>query len=273
MGGAVLGASAFAGDYYVSTDAWNYNGTVTRYATLADAQGNTNAVNVGTMQNRDGGMFTNRNAPTSYAGAGNENSNILLTAWYYSTDQTQAPYSGFGNPNNTSDSFMQLYDIPGITVSNSSAYWSGGFSTLNVSINGSNAGATEFARMWPTNNGGGDGGVFLNYSLNYSVSGLNATYDNSTGWMADFSSRGVMNGAFTGLFQNTSISNPSQNGFYTFNVNLFNSGTTWAETNSANLNGAFAPSQFAAPVPEPASLAVLGLGALGLIRRRRSKKA
>jgi len=269
IAGAVLGANAFAGDFAVSTDAFNYNGTVTRYATLADAQTQTNAIGSGVMQNRDGGIYQGKNSPTSYLGAGFENSDVLLTAWYYTTDPSHGAYSGWGNPNNTNDSFIQLYDDAGAFTTSSDAYWSAGFSTLNVSISGANAGAAASSRMWPGVNNGGQGGTFLSYNINYAVSGLAPTLDGMTGWMADSSSRGSLSGSFTGIFENTSASVPANNGFYVFDVNLFDSGSTYAEDNLGSLNGAFAPSFFAAPVPEPASMAVLGLGAVALLRRRK----
>lgn len=274
LGLTTLGSTAFAaGDFAVNTDSWNYNGSVTRFATLADAQNNVNSTGSGTLQNRDGALFQGKNAPTSYMGAGFENTNVLLTAWYYTIDTNNGAYSGWGNPNNTNDSFVQLYDDNASTVTSSSAFWSGGFTTLNVSVAGGNTDANDFGRVWPTNNSNGQGGSFLSYNINYAVSGLNASFDPSTGWMLDNTHRGNVSGTFDGIFQNNSVSNPANNGFYRFNVNMFNGGSTYGEDNLANLNGAFNSPFFAAPVPEPASFAVLGLGALALIRRRRSIKS
>jgi hypothetical protein len=47
--------------------------------------------------------------------------------------------------------------------------------------------------------------------------------------------------------------------------------TTNTATTSIGLNGRFVVTRFSStPVPEPASIAILGLGALALIRRKRS---
>ena len=268
LAGGVIGSTAFAFDFAVSTDSFNYNGTVTKYASLSDAQNNVNPLSVGTMQNRDGSIYQGKNAE-NYLGAGWGNANTLLTAWYYTTDQTHGAYSGWGNPNNTYDSFMQLYDQPGAYTTSSDAVWSNNFSQLNVSISGANADSKAYSRLWPADSSGGDHGVFLNYSINYSVSGLAPTIDPSTGWLLDNTSRGHLTGSFTGIFQDNDSAVTTNNGFYAFNVNLFDSGHTFGEDNAPNLNGAFNSPFFAAPVPEPASMAVLGLGAVALVRRRK----
>lgn len=272
IAGVLLATSAFAnfGDFAVSTDYFNYNGTVTRYATLADAQNQTNAVSSASFATRDGSVYQGKN--NSYLGTGYENSNILLTAWWYTTDPDHGEYSGWGNPNNTNDSFVQLYNDSGSFTTSSSGYWSDSFTKLNVSIAGANADAAAFARLWPGVNNGGQGGVFLNYNIDYAVSGLTGVLDTNTNWMVDTTHRGSLSGSFKGVFQNTSTSVPANNGYYVFDLALFDSGSTWAEQQSG-LNGALSSTIYAAPVPEPASMSVLGLGALAMLRRRRAKVA
>lgn len=268
IAGAMLGGSAFAFDFAVSTDYLNYNGTVTRYATLADAQNQVNSIGSATFADRDGSLYQGKN--NSYLGAGFENSDVLLTAWWYTTDPSHGAYSGWGNPNNTNDSFIQLYNDTGSFTTSSSGYWSDSFTKLNVSISGANADyANAFSRLWPGVNNGGQSGTFVNYDINYTVSGLSAVLDGGTGWMVDTTNRGSVSGSFRGIFENTSPSVPANNGFYVFDVNLFDSGSTWAEDNAGSLNGGLSSTIFAAPVPEPASMAVLGLGAVALLRRRK----
>ena len=261
------------GEFAVSTDYFQYSGTVTKYSTLGDALAETNSTGAGTFQTRDGSFYQGKSAPTSYLGTGWENSNVFLTAWWYTTDSAHGEYSGWGNPNNANDSFLQLYDQSAASRSSASGSWSaGGYSTLNVSVSGSNAGAESFARLWPTNDngGGGQGGVFLNYDLNYSVSGLNGVLDPTTGFYVDTTNRGHVTGSFIGIFQNTSTSVPANNGYFKFNLTLSDSGTSYAEQNAGSLNGALSPTLFAA-VPEPASMIAMGVGLSALLARRRRK--
>jgi len=268
-----MASSAFAGDYLVSTDSLNYSGTISRYATLADAQTGSNSLSsVHLSQPRDGSLWNTKNAPTSYTGAGYENDTVFLTSWWYTTDPNNGAYSGWGNPNNTDDSFIQLYNGGNGTVTSNTASWNAGFNTLTVNITGANADYNNsYARLWTGQSGSSvEDGVFVSYGINYSVSGLAATLDPSTGWMVDGTSRGIVSGSFTGIYHNIDTNVPANNGYYAFNVSLFDSGTTYGEANSANLNGAFNHGFFAAPVPEPASFAVLGLGVFALKRRKKA---
>lgn len=285
FGATLMGAAAFANDYFASTDAWRYQGSMTKYATLADAQAAQNSLGTFTFAHHDGGLFQGINAPDAYTGGpAYAQSNIMLTAWYYTTeDNTNSLpkddpagdryYSGWGNPNNTNDSFFQLYDDDGSSRSSGTGAWNGTLDTFTVSASGTNAPySADYSRMWAGGVGGAGEvthGTFVSYAYSYSVTGLSATYDSGTGWYKDDVNRGTLSGSFTGIFENQSATQPSNNGFYVFNLTL-DGGTTWAEQQGNSLlNGDFAPTIFAAPVPEPATLSALGFGALALLRRRK----
>lgn len=138
-----------------------------------------NAVGTGTFATRDGSLYQGKN--NSYLGTGYENANEMLTTWWYTTDTAHGPYSGWGNPNNQNNSFMQLVDDPGAFTTSSSGYWSDSFTKLHVSISGANADYDNaFSRLWPINDAGSQRGTFLSYNIDYTVSGLNGVLDPST---------------------------------------------------------------------------------------------
>lgn len=249
---------------------------------------------------RDIGMFVVNNTPSVYS-----NANILVTAWSYTTTDntninpdTGLPYekdhadgdrlySGWGNPNNTNTGFLQMYDLDGSTDSQLDAAF-GGFDgsyyrELSLSLHG--AGATydpdvvpnDYARLWPAPQVGGSAGIsvglFHSYELDVTFSGLEGVEIAPGVIEATNHPTGVV-GTFTAVFENKNATwypdstwaDSTHEGFYkveyTFNMD------NWAYgMGDEALNGDFDSSYFI--TPEPATMSLLGLGAIALIRRRR----
>jgi hypothetical protein len=284
--GLALAFAAIGSAQWVATsDNWGYQGSMVKFASLTDALANQNAVSSHSFSRRDGSLYMLNNR--SDFDATYPNANQIGTAWYYTTqaNTNSLPkddpggdryYSGWGNPNNNTDSFLQLADLDGSTRSASNGEWTDGtYTSFHVTASGTNATyADDYARLW---NGLAAGaaeptrGTFLTYSLDATFSGLNGVVDG--GYITSTVEPTSVSGTFTGIFQNTSSSDPGSNGFCVFNLTMDQSVTPWAiQQGNAALNGDLFPSYFsAAPVPEPASMAVLGLGAMALIRRRRRK--
>jgi hypothetical protein len=272
-----MAVSAQAQSFFAVSDAMGYTGSGTRYSSLADAQSETNQTGSFTFSARDAGLYITHDASSfepSFPDA-----NIFLTSWYYTTqDNTNGfpkddpngdrYYSGFGNPNNTSNSFMQLYDADGNTDSSATGFWtSTAYDTFQLNIIGSNAlpgSGGDSARMW---DGATAGGVtFVEYALSITATGLNGAFNPISGLVESNVHPATVTGTFTGIFTNAT------GNFFRFNLTL-DGDQTWAELQGdAALNGNFSNSAFgAAPVPEPASVAALGLGALALLRKRIKK--
>jgi len=280
---ATVGAQSF----YASTDKFGYTGVVTRYNTLSDAQSETNGQGTFDVSQRDAGIYFVNNRPSF-----DVDSNIFLTAWWYTTQANtngfpmddpsgDRYYSGWGNPNNTDNSFVQLYDDNGDTDVFQMAGWtSNAHDTFLVHVDGVNAmhsvspDGNDYTRFWnagdPDVGAEGTKGDFINYSFDLMAYGL-VSSDTGGGFFESSNHPTHIEGSFTGIFQNVSTTSPISNGFYKFSL-TFND-TNWAfSQGDAALNGDFSLSGFgagAAPVPEPATMAALGMGAIALLRKRR----
>lgn len=258
---------------YISTDRFGYAGTITRYATLGDAQSGTNATDVISVSDRDLAVF-------SSSGLGND-ANIIMGSWWYSTavDGNGDPLGpGHGNTTgNTGVGFMQLFDDDGNTDTNVDMGFKGfdgsNYTEFVLSLTGENAGADDYGRLSAIDNTN-DGGTWLNYQMELTASGLAGTADGS-GFVTANNHPTDVEGSFTGLFHLTeNQTSPDNQGYYVvnFDLNMIN----WAWENRDDLVGdfQFIDSEFGAfvvPLP-PAAFAGLGLlgGLAGVraIRRR-----
>jgi hypothetical protein len=275
---AVAASLSMAQDrFFMASDYMSYDLTMTKYASLSDAQNSVNSLGSYTLSDpatndrRDLGTYFVQDVATfdtDYA--------IFTTAWYYTTDPDNGAYSGWGNPNNTNTGFVQMYDDNASTVSSMSATWStlnagvADASTFSMSASGTNAThADEFARLWHGATGGTGSltnGTFLSWDFNMTATGLTADWDGTHNLFVANDHPSTVSGGFNGIFQNDNVTDSQYNGFYVFSGTL--NSDSWAYANSGDLNGAFSNSAFGA-VPEPATMTVFGLAALAGLRKRK----
>lgn len=274
---AASSSVTLASPLYVAYDNFNYKGSVTKYATLADAQAGTNAISstsIATATNgprstladaRDGNVYVASNATPQYDPVGNLAS--FSTAWYFTTEPPPV-VDGFNNPNNTNNGFVQYYDetvSPVVTGG-----WSAAYTKFTLGVSGGTGDTLDFARLWAPA-GNDTAGTFIDFQLNLEATfGVAATLNGSTGWYDTSAMPSAITGSATGVFENDSA-DPDSRGFYAFSF-TFAPGS-WAEANGATWgDGLFSPaSLFAAPAetPEPASFALVIVALLGMAAYRR----
>lgn len=277
-------AKAAGQEFIVDSDMFGYDISVTRYGTLADAQSQTNAVSGphtvlsanpndprGGMRDVWLGFYVNH--PGYY-----HNFAGIMTAWYFTINPANG--DGHDNPNNTNTGFMQLYDDFADSMTSAGGGWStlapgsADASTFSFfAAGGVENDPDEFPRLWAAPEVGGAGeitkGMFHEWSIAATVGGLTANHAGG-GWFESTDAPGSISGAFGGIFENQSATRPDLNGFYRFHATL--NMDNWAVANGATWgHGTYGPFAYFGAVPEPGTIAALGLGTAWLLRRRNKK--
>ena len=257
------------------TERLGYDGTIERFGTKQDAQNQTNQIGSDiNVSNRD-----------IYLGF-DDNSNIALGSWWHTENTSFGPdkgIAGFGNTTgNTGVGFVQLFDGDGSTDT-TKEFSFGGFdgsvyTEFSATISGKDADGDDAARLSAFDNLQ-DGGIFHDYSIDLTVSGLQGTDTDNDGLIESNDEPTNVAGGFKGLFEITEGSNDTNNeGFYVFDFDFnlknyaFNNRTALTENvttdgGSTFFDGTITASSFQAPVaqvPVPPTALLLGLGLFGV---------
>ena len=257
---ALLETAAAQAQIAVVSDRFAYTGSVTRYASLADAQTSANSLATFSLAgaNRDIEIIITRGIPTvpdfTYIG----------TKW------------ANGNPGNGNHGYVQVPIGAGTQVA-PMAYWDISRSAYVFDIHGSNTFAPASTLLWNGTDSNGQDGTFLEYDLSLVVAGLvPAVQIPSWNTYISNSDPSAVVGRFSGLFLNSS-SEAAANGYYSFDLSLNLDSWLYANRNDPASPAAYSESLFIAPavVPEPSSFGMIAAGvllALGVFRRFRSKR-
>lgn len=266
--GALIAGSGAAEASSVNFEDFNYYGTVTRYDTLTDAQNNVNGTPYTIQTATNGANSTLPDARDAYIYVDQSTGDFEFgTSWYFTPQEWLGNGEGYGNPNNSDNGFVQLYDTDSSSLTSLSMGWDSTLTQYSINATGANAGADEYARLWPAPNPGGassiSGGVYLDYMLSLTASFSSAAVSGDLEGVLP----SALVGSFNALFENTGT-DPTYNGYYTVALN-FGNGSVAADDNYGspysgydNFSQVIADTSFVAPVPLPPAWMLAGSGLL-----------
>lgn len=284
---AISAAAATAAPGIIDTDRFGYSGTVTRHATLADAQAGANI--------QDTITFTNRDLSLNIANGDTQapNRNIAYGSFWYTTEEQGGfgpgkGIAGWGNTTgNTGVGFMQLFDSDGSTDSSVDMQFSNFDGTFyrdfSLNASGANADSADFSRFSAIDNNW-DGGIWHSWNINLTATGLEGVQISPSIIEATNQPTGV-SGSITAIFEITEDNDPNLGfstanlGFYAVNLDLNMINWAWDNRNDLTpevtinggasfFNGTFSNSLFRT-VPSPGAAGLFGIAGLAAIRRRR----
>lgn len=240
----VLAANSMAAtDFLVDTNQFGYQGTVQ------------NTTNPGTgpwlfPTPRDGTAFFANNVP-GYT----SNYNAIQSNWYQHPMTNQNP------------GFFQIND--GGTVTSATATWTQNGATwdFTCTVTGANATyANSYSRLWQPDQNMAWGGTFTEYTYTLTATGM-STAINVDGWRESTTDPTGITGSFDATFLSTQAvyKGPSDlTGRDTYVVSLVFDKAYWDATGWSDTYGGvnYGNYSYFAAIPEPATMAILGLGVL-----------
>lgn len=258
----------------VSTDRFGYSGSVTRYATLADAQSGSGAIDSVSIGDRDLSVYFANNDSME------ADFNAMLGSWWYTTDAQGR--AGWGNTRgNTGPGYLQLYDADASTdtsvAMNFSNFDGTYYTDFELSVTGENANtADDFSRVSVYDNVN-DAGIWHSYSLNMVATGLEGVMTAPGIIEANNHATGV-SGSISGIFELTeNQTSPANQGFYVIDFDLSMINWAWDNRNDLMTQDGFGDpiaDEFGASlfrtVPAPGATVLLAMGGVLASRRRRS---
>ena len=241
--------SMAATDFYAITNEIGYSGTIWN---VTDSTGPWT-----TTTPRDGYLYTAVNVPgfsTDY--------NYLMSNW------------SEHSVSNTNNSFLQLAEAGNPSVTSASASWDATKTVFSMTVTGSNAPyATSNSRMWQpdTTNSVAWSVTFTDYTYSFTATFSQAAAIDTDGWLSNTVAPDTITGTFSGQFvpEVDYLKNPITDGdTYGFNIGFSKALFVPLDTLDAYGETTSVMNYFGV-VPEPATMSLLGFGALTLLRRKR----
>ena len=260
-------ANAQIGDFLVDTNQVGYAGTVTNITKDLDA--------VAFPTPRDAVVYFTNNVPLAgYAEWGSYNQ--ILSNWYQHSTSNQNPgfFQMSDGDNDKAEPGEPFSTIDTATSAIGGWTQNGDLWDFTLTVTGIDATHPETgSRLWQPDAEHAWGGTFTQYSYTVTATGMETTVA-ADGWRYNSSNPASITGSFDGVFVSTQLAfhgpmvDPGD--IYVVHLDLnkdYWNGDNWSDTYGGYEYGTY--SSFGAPVPEPATMCLLGLGAAALLKRGR----